>query len=427
MDIKYKNNVSQNIRHTLTSFGVLLGICTVSPYVISPALAAKQVNNNVQIDMSVIQELNTYYDDDKQTQDVQTPTVIYEKTPEEHPRVTGSTNQLAPEGAPVPPSVPDSKIKQINALLDFQPKDLTELLNVPLPLKKPVFEKPEIIAQGETRRTIITKDDIQKNLQKDTSGVHMPAVPSKTVASEEILPSALNEEDRVSALDRIHIKSREQAQNIPASARQTNENTRGAHIIPPVKPEYIGTNSPNKMAEDSITQIEPSAIPQTVRDITANADIKKTPELDAIPAITAGHSMAQTPQQRTEQTTNERIAALPPQNAAPANPNLTTIPYISGESRIEDHVRQTIEQRILSKLMKDDTARLQIRSYASSTDENISNARRISLTRALSIRTYLLSKGIEPQRLDIRALGSQTNQTPLDRVDLLIVPHTSKG
>ena len=146
-----------------------------------------------------------------------------------------------------------------------------------------------------------------------------------------------------------------------------------------------------------------------------------------MPARTVGHSMAQTSQQITEQATNEKIAALPPQDTVPVNPNLISIPYVSGESRIEDHIRQTIEQRILSKLMEDDKAHLQIRSYASSTDENISNARRISLSRALSIRTYLLSKGIQPQRLDIRAMGSQTNQTPLDRVDLLIVPHTSKG
>ena len=64
--------------------------------------------------------------------------------------------------------------------------------------------------------------------------------------------------------------------------------------------------------------------------------------------------------------------------------------------------------------------RIQIRAYASSPDGE-STARRMSLSRGLMVRAYLTEKGIKPTQLDVRALGTQTDKTPPDRVDLVFV------
>jgi len=62
--------------------------------------------------------------------------------------------------------------------------------------------------------------------------------------------------------------------------------------------------------------------------------------------------------------------------------------------------------------------RLQVRAYAANTaGDGGSGARRLSLTRALAVRQYLIDKGIRSTRIDVRALGAPTEGTP-DRVEI---------
>jgi outer membrane protein OmpA-like peptidoglycan-associated protein len=63
--------------------------------------------------------------------------------------------------------------------------------------------------------------------------------------------------------------------------------------------------------------------------------------------------------------------------------------------------------------------RIQVRGFATGENGGQASARRISLSRVLSVRSYLMDKGIKPTRVDVRAQGSETDRTPLDRVDLL--------
>ena len=46
--------------------------------------------------------------------------------------------------------------------------------------------------------------------------------------------------------------------------------------------------------------------------------------------------------------------------------------------------------------------------------------RRLSLSRALTVRSYLISQGVRSTRIDVRALGARASDGPADRVDLLI-------
>lgn len=63
--------------------------------------------------------------------------------------------------------------------------------------------------------------------------------------------------------------------------------------------------------------------------------------------------------------------------------------------------------------------RLQVRGYASGEDGSQSSARRIALSRALAVRSYLMDKGIKPNRVDVKAAGKDSDRQPLDRVDLI--------
>lgn len=67
--------------------------------------------------------------------------------------------------------------------------------------------------------------------------------------------------------------------------------------------------------------------------------------------------------------------------------------------------------------------RLQVVAYASSQGTNTSAARRLSLSRALAVRSYLIDKGIRSTRIDVRAMGTPEGASagPADRVDLVLV------
>ena len=77
-------------------------------------------------------------------------------------------------------------------------------------------------------------------------------------------------------------------------------------------------------------------------------------------------------------------------------------------------------KRIAGRLSKDAALRVQVKAYASGNDD-ASKARRLSLSRALAVRTYLIEQGIGSTRIDVRALGNNAENGPSDRVDLMVV------
>ena len=75
---------------------------------------------------------------------------------------------------------------------------------------------------------------------------------------------------------------------------------------------------------------------------------------------------------------------------------------------------------VAERMLNDSAIRLQIKAYASGTPETASRARRLSLNRALTIRTFLIDRGVRGTRIDVRALGNTAPDMPQDRVDLLL-------
>jgi outer membrane protein OmpA-like peptidoglycan-associated protein len=62
--------------------------------------------------------------------------------------------------------------------------------------------------------------------------------------------------------------------------------------------------------------------------------------------------------------------------------------------------------------------RIQLVAYAEATDDRESRARRLSLSRALAVRSYLIDAGVRSTRMDVRALGSTAEEGPLNRLDI---------
>ncbi|MCH7832619.1 MAG: OmpA family protein, partial [Proteobacteria bacterium] len=76
---------------------------------------------------------------------------------------------------------------------------------------------------------------------------------------------------------------------------------------------------------------------------------------------------------------------------------------------------------LAEKLKDKKNLRLQLLAYAGGKALSPSKARRMSLSRALSVRSFLIENGIRSTRIDVRALGNKTSEKPLNRVDVNIV------
>ena len=71
---------------------------------------------------------------------------------------------------------------------------------------------------------------------------------------------------------------------------------------------------------------------------------------------------------------------------------------------------------VIDQLRRGQDARLRIEGFASGEDAN--RARRLSLSRALAVRAFLMDEGLSSTRMDVYARGSQAEGGPSDRVDL---------
>lgn len=111
------------------------------------------------------------------------------------------------------------------------------------------------------------------------------------------------------------------------------------------------------------------------------------------------------------------MVAPKPTPAPSVTDGVVTLSFGVEESELPSGQRAALDT--LSQQMAGTEDRLQIRAYASSTGaEGGSGARRLSLTRALAVRAYLIDKGIRSTRIDVRALGTPTDSSAPDRVEV---------
>ena len=113
----------------------------------------------------------------------------------------------------------------------------------------------------------------------------------------------------------------------------------------------------------------------------------------------------------------ERTASLPPSATGSALP--MTVGFGGGAASLSDDAKRQLEA--LAKAMLNNDDRLQLKAYAAASGADASGARRLSLSRALAVRSYLIDKGVRSTRIDVRALGAATDGGTPDRVDIVAV------
>jgi len=110
-----------------------------------------------------------------------------------------------------------------------------------------------------------------------------------------------------------------------------------------------------------------------------------------------------------------QTAALPP---APALAEQFRVLFPEGSIELSDDARRKLSD-VATALLENTTIRVQLLAYANASTDGASRARRLSLSRALAVRAYLIEREVRSTRMDVRALGDKIGDGPADRVDIL--------
>jgi outer membrane protein OmpA-like peptidoglycan-associated protein len=126
------------------------------------------------------------------------------------------------------------------------------------------------------------------------------------------------------------------------------------------------------------------------------------------------------PQAVPEMATTQTVAlATASQGTGGAGKQSARIAFSGEAATLPEPAKGDLKQ-IAGSLVNDPSLRVQVMAYARGSDD-ASKARRLSLSRALAVRSYLIDQGIGSTRIDVRALGNAAEGGPSDRVDLMVL------
>ncbi len=112
--------------------------------------------------------------------------------------------------------------------------------------------------------------------------------------------------------------------------------------------------------------------------------------------------------------------AAPKAPPAGSNGNELSVDFAAGSPSLPSEATSHLDA-LSGRLKSNPDLRVELRSFASAAPDMASKARRLSLSRALEIKSYLVSQGIAEDRIDVRALGAPPGQTQSDRIDFFLM------
>ncbi len=191
-------------------------------------------------------------------------------------------------------------------------------------------------------------------------------------------------------------------------------------IQAPAAPSQTAAKPPAAAIQIAPKVQAPSAPPAAPKAPSVPAPTVKAPKIKApsVPAPTvAAPAIPSAPTAKPAETT---VAAIPPakeQAVAPPGGDLR-LTFTSGSAELTGPAKKQLET-LAQGLAKKSSMRVQLLAFAADSGGGASRARRLSLSRALAVRAFLIDKGVRSTRMDVRALGSKAGDGPADRVDIL--------
>ena len=207
-------------------------------------------------------------------------------------------------------------------------------------------------------------------------------------------------------------------------------------LTAPVPVAVSGSGDAASLPEPEVStvpdsRIETDSTTETVAtEQSANTEpvaITPPPEpaiIDVVPTTTATGSMSAEPA-RPAQPEGEQVEVSPgaarqiASLGVPATGKKMRVVFRGEETELPDGAAEQLDP-LATQVTAGDNIRIQLRAYAGGENVSASKARRLSLSRALAVRSYLIEQGVRSTRIDVRALGDKSDETPVNRVDIEI-------
>lgn len=194
--------------------------------------------------------------------------------------------------------------------------------------------------------------------------------------------------------------------------------------LPPAAPPAATALTPPVQTPQA--QIPQAQIPQA-QTAQTSTPAQTAPALSdsSLPSSPTASAPMPPPPREQQEARLPPPAMAPTAPAAPPTPTATsteapmTILFEKDGARLPDEVRTALNQ-MAERLAADGALQLQLLAYAEGDEDNASKARRLSLSRALAVRSYLIDQGVRSTRIEVRALGNKVPEGPADRVDILV-------
>lgn len=187
----------------------------------------------------------------------------------------------------------------------------------------------------------------------------------------------------------------------------------------PSKPRIVAKSTPPAAGKPKIASVAPPP-PAVTRAPVPQAKAQLPPRAPVIAA-----TVPAPPKPKPVQTA-ARTSSTGTASSAPSNPTSVVegggvrLLFDDGQSAFGDAMAPPLGA-LVKDLKANNKRRVQLLAYAAAAEGNASKARRLSLSRALSVRAYLMAQGIASTRMDVRALGDRSNSGPANRVDVMVL------
>jgi len=190
---------------------------------------------------------------------------------------------------------------------------------------------------------------------------------------------------------------------------------------PEPEPEPAATPEPpaSDTASDTAAATAPPPKPSIADEpapepaATASAD-------DAPAALPEMEEPSAAKSQSAAESTSTQVAAIDPSIIVERDEGLSVL-FDPGAQDLPEGAEAALDQ-VAQQMKADGELRLRLRGYALANGDTANQSRRVSLFRALAVRTYLMKRDVSSRRMDVQALGANqpTDGGSSNRVDVIL-------
>ncbi len=146
---------------------------------------------------------------------------------------------------------------------------------------------------------------------------------------------------------------------------------------------------------------------------------KATAAVPQAPVVTQRIPKAPSPPAASITASGEQLAARTSTITISDDGNKVRILFGENSSILPEAAASALEA-LAQKMNSDRKLRILLYGFAGGAPDTPSKARRLSLFRALAVRTQLMKHGVRSTRMQLRALGNRNEEGPPDRVDIVV-------